>query len=310
MRVTANTFTNMVINSSQASQAKLAQLQSEISTGNSIQNPSDNPQLYSEAAQEQGQLNQLDNYTNAAQTATSMTAANNSAMTSLHQTVAQAGEYLASVTSNMSSSALQDVGTEMNSLISQLVSTVNQRDSSGHYLFGGTANVPPIDASTDTYNSASNNATSTIDVEQGNPVQVTVAAGRSGTPPADGFLCDSSSGTDVLAALVQARNDLNSGNVTAVQGADTTAVNNALNLLSSYVGSTAASMAAVSTATAQLNQQTTSEGSAINNLVQTNLPSASVQLQQVEMQYQAALEAGTRVMNLSILNYISTVAGS
>ena len=33
-----------------------------------------------------------------------MTAQNNTAMTSLHQIVAQAGEYLASVTSNMSSS--------------------------------------------------------------------------------------------------------------------------------------------------------------------------------------------------------------
>jgi flagellar hook-associated protein 3 FlgL len=308
MRVTANTYTNLVINSSQASQAKLAQLQTEISTGNSIQNPSDNPELYSEAASDQSQLNQLNNYTTAAQTATSLTAQANTAMTNLHQTVAQAGEYLASVTSNMSSSDLKNIGSEMNDLISQLVSTANQQDSSGNYLFGGTANVPPINASTDTYNTASNGDTSTIDVQQGNPVQVTVAAGNSGTPPVDGFLYDSSSGTDVLAALVQARNDLNSGNVTAVQGADTTAVNNALNLLSSYVGSTAASMSAVSTATTQLSQQSTSESTTINNLVQTNLPTASVQLQQVENQYQAALEAGTRVMNLSILNYISQVS--
>jgi flagellar hook-associated protein 3 FlgL len=307
MRVTSNTYTDLVINSSNASQAKLAQLQTEISTGNSIQNPSDDPELYSTAAADQSQLNELNNYTTAAQTATSMTAANNTAMSSLHSIVAQAGEYLASVTSNMSSSDLQNVGTQMNDLISQLVSTVNQKDSSGNYLFGGTANVAPINASTDTYNTASNGDTTTIDVEQGNPVQVSVAAGNNGTPPSSGFLYDASSGTDVLAALVQARNDLNSGNVTAVQGPDTTAVNNALNLLSSYVGSTAASMSAVSTATAQLNQQTTSESTEINSLVQTNLPTASVQLQQVEMQYQAALEAGTRVMNLSILNYIGNV---
>jgi flagellar hook-associated protein 3 FlgL len=307
MRVTSNTYTDLVINSSNASQAKLAQLQTEISTGNSIQNPSDDPELYSTAAADQSQLNELNNYTTAAQTATSMTAANNTAMSSLHSIVAQAGEYLASVTSNMSSSDLQNVGTQMNDLISQLVSTVNQKDSSGNYLFGGTANAAPINASTDTYNTASNGDTTTIDVEQGNPVQVSVAAGNNGTPPSSGFLYDASSGTDVLAALVQARNDLNSGNVTAVQGPDTTAVNNALNLLSSYVGSTAASMSAVSTATAQLNQQTTSESTEINSLVQTNLPTASVQLQQVEMQYQAALEAGTRVMNLSILNYIGNV---
>jgi flagellar hook-associated protein 3 FlgL len=304
MRITANTYTNMVINSSNASQAKLAQLQTEISTGNSIQNPSDDPELYAEAASDQSQLNELNNYTTAAQTATSMTAANNTAMTSLHSIVAQAGEYLASVTSNMSSSDLQNLGTQMNDLITQLTSTVNQKDSSGNYLFGGTANVAPINTSTNTLNTASNGDTSTIDVEQGNGVQVSVAAGN-GTE--SGFLYDSSSGTNVLAALVQARNDLNSGNVTAAQGTDATAVNNALDLLSSYVGSTAASMSAVSTATTQLSQQSTSESTTINNLVQTNLPTASVQLQQVEDQYQAALEAGTRVMNLSILNYIGNV---
>ena len=83
-----------------------------------------------------------------------------------------------------------------------------------------------------------------------------------------------------------------------------------MTLVSSYVGSTAASMSAVSTASTQLSQQTTSEGNTINGLVQTNLPTASVQLQQLEMQYQASLEAGTRVLNLSILNYMDQVATS
>jgi flagellin-like hook-associated protein FlgL len=67
-------------------------------------------------------------------------------------------------------------------------------------------------------------------------------------------------------------------------------------------------MSAVATATTQLSQQSTSEENTINGLVQTNLPTASVQLQQLEMQYQASLEAGTRVMNLSILNYIDQVS--
>jgi flagellar hook-associated protein 3 FlgL len=207
----------------------------------------------------------------------------------------------------MTSSQLQNIGTEMQSLVTQLTSIVNQKGSDGNYLFGGTSNVAPI-SSSGTYNSGTNGNTTTIDVQEGNPVQVTIAAGSSGPPAVDGFLYDSASGTDVLSALTQAVSDLNSGNVTALQGTDMTAVNNALNLLSSYVGSTAAGMSAVSTATTQLSQQTTSEETTINDLVQTNLPTASVQLQQLEMQYQASLEAATRVMNLSILNYMSQVS--
>jgi flagellar hook-associated protein 3 FlgL len=309
MRVTSSTYTNLVISSSQSAQEQLAKLQSQISTGNSIQNPSDNPALYAQAAQDQNTLSQLDNYTTAANTATSLTAQNNTAMTSLHQIVAQAGEYLASVTSNMSTSDLQNLGTQMTDLVSELTSIVNQKGSDGNYLFGGTANQAPINSSGD-YNTAANGETSSIDVEQGTPVQVSIAAGHAGPPAADGFLYDSSTGTDVLAALKNAAADLNSGNVTAAQGTDVTAVNNALNLVSSYVGSTAASMSAVSLATTRLSTQTTTESNTINNLVQTNLPAASVQLQQLENQYQAALEAGTRVMNLSILNYMSTVATS
>jgi len=307
MRITANTYTNLVISSSQTAQQKLATLQQQISTGSTVQNPSDDPLTYGEATQTQDQIAQLGAYTQAATQAASMTAQNNQAVTSIHQIVAQAGEYLASVTSNMTSSQLQDIGTEMSSLVSQLTSLANQKSADGTYLFGGTSNQPPINASTGTYNTSTNGDETTIDVQPGNPVTVGIAAGHSGTPPANGFLYDSTSGTDVLGALTQAAADLNSGNVTAVQGADTTAVNNALNLVSSYVGSTAANMAAVQTATTALQQQTISAQDNLNSLTQTNLPNASVQLQQLEMQYQASLEAGTRLMNLSILNYMGNI---
>jgi flagellar hook-associated protein 3 FlgL len=306
MRVTSNTYTNLVIASSQSEQQQLALLQNQISTGNAIQNPSDNPELYAEAAQDQTTLSQLNNYTAAATTATTLTEQNNTAMTSVHQIVAQAGEYLASVTSNMTTSQMQGIGSEMTDLVSELTSIVNQKGSDGNYLFGGTANQPPINAD-GTYNTNTNGETTSIDVEQGTPVQTSIAAGHAGPPAVDGFLYDSASGTDVLAALTQAASDLNAGNATAAQGADTTAVNNALNLVSTYVGSTAASMSAVALATTRLSAQTTSQSNTLNNLVQTNLPAASVQLQQLESQYQASLEAGTRVMNLSILNFIGNV---
>ncbi len=306
MRVTSNTYTNLVLSSSQIEQQQLALLQSQISTGNAIQNPSDNPELYAQAAQDQTALSQLNNYTAAANTATTLTEQNNTAMTSLHQIVAQAGEYLASVTSNMPSTQMQSLGSEMTDLVSELTSIVNQKGSDGNYLFGGTANQAPIGAN-GTYNTGTNGQTTSIEVEQGTPVQTSIAAGHAGPPAVDGFLYDSASGTDVLAALKQAASDLNSGNATAVQGADTTAVNNALNLVSTYVGSTAASMSAVALATTRLTAQTATQSNTLNNLVQTNLPAASVQLQQLESQYQASLEAGTRVMNLSILNYIGNV---
>ena len=309
MRVTSNTYTDMVIGGSQSAQQRLATLQQQISTGNELQNPSDDPVAYAQATQTEDSLAQLNSYSQSVTQATTLTAQNNQAMTSLHQIVAQAGELVTSVTSNMSTSDLQDVGTEMTSLINQLTSLVN-RSSNGNYLFGGSSNVAPLNASTDAYNTGANGDTTTIDVQQGNPVQVGIVAGRSGSPPVDGFLYDSSTGVDVVAALTQARDDLNSGNVTSLQSTDLPALDKALDHVSTYVGSTAAAMSAVSTASTSIQQQLVTQQDHMSSLTQTNLPNASVQLQQLEMQYQATLEAGTRIMNLSILNYIGSVSTS
>ena len=309
MRVTSNTYTDLVIGSSQSAQQRLATLQEQISTGNELQSASDDPVAYAQATQVQDTIAQLNSYTQSVSQATTLTAQNNQAMTSLHQIVAQAGELVTSVTSNMSTSDLQDIGTQMTSLISQLTSVVNQ-SSNGNYLFGGSSNVAPLNASTGAYNTGTNGDTATINVQQGNPVQVGIVAGHSGSPPVDGFLYDSSSGVDVVAAMTQARDDLNSGNVTALQSTDLPALDNALDHVSTYVGSTAADMSAVQTAGTSIQQQLVTQQDRMSNLTQTNLPNASVQLQQLEMQYQATLEAGTRIMNLSILNYIGSVATS
>ena len=73
------------------------------------------------------------------------------------------------------------------------------------------------------------------------------------------------------------------------------------------MGSTAASMSAVATASTTLSQQITSQGDQLNTLIQTNLPDAELQLQQIQNQYQASLEAGSRILSMSILNYIGSV---
>jgi flagellar hook-associated protein 3 FlgL len=304
MRVTSNTYTSLLIGSSQSSQQMLGQLQQEISTGDSVQSPSDDPVGYSQASQVQASLSQLNAYTSAAATATTDTTTNNSAMTALHQLVAQASEYATSVTTNMTSGQLQDIGTEMNSLLSQITSIANQQ-SNGTYIFGGTSNQPPISGGT--YNSATNGTETSIEVQPGNNVQTGIVAGGPGTPPVDGFLYNSTTGVDVIGAIKQAVSDLNSGNAAAVQTTDLPALNNALDNVSLYVGSTAASMAAVQTASQSLATQTTADTDQLNSITQTNLPNVTLQLQQIQTQYQASLEAGSRILGMSLLNYISSV---
>ena len=191
-------------------------------------------------------------------------------------------------------------------MLTQITSIANQTDSSGNFRFGGTSNVAPITRTTGTYNTGTNGATTSLDVGKGNTVQTSIVAGNA-TPGTSGFLYDSTTGVDVLAAIKQTVTDLNSGNATAVQSTDLPALNKALDLVSSYVGSTAANMSAVSDREPDADRpQTTSETNTLNQLTQTNLPTATIQLQQIQNQYQASLEAGSRILQLSIMNYLPT----
>jgi flagellar hook-associated protein 3 FlgL len=307
MRITSTTYSSLIQGRSQSEQQQLATLQAEISSGDSVQYASDNPLVFQQASQTQASLAQLSAYTSAAATATTKTSQNNSAMTSLHTVVAQASELATSVSGTMSTSDMQNIGTEMSALLTQITSIANQTDANGDYIFGGTSNQPPISTSTGSYNSATNGETTSIDVQQGNSVQTGIVAGRSGSPPVDGFLYDSATGVDVLGAIKQTVTDLNAGNATAVQSTDLPALNKALDLVSSYVGSTAANMSAVSTATDALQSQTVAQTDTLNSLTQTNLPNATLQLQQIQTQYQASLEAGSRILGLSFLNYMGSI---
>jgi flagellar hook-associated protein 3 FlgL len=309
MRIDSNALTQWVVSGSQASQIQLAQLEQDLSTGNDVTQASDNPLAYSQAAQTQASLSKLNAYSSAISTATTATSANNSAMTSIYNLVSKAGENATTVASDTSTANMKDYAIEISSLLSQVISAANQKDVNGNYMFGGTNNQAPLN-SDGTFNASANCIVNSTSLAPGNSVQTSIVAGNpSGSPATDGFLYDSSSGVNVITALQQTITDLNAGNATAVQTTDVPALNKALDLISSYVGSTAASMSAVTTAKTQNASQVATEGNTLNSLTQTNVATASVQLQQIQNQYEATLEAGSRVLGLSILNYLGSTTG-
>jgi flagellar hook-associated protein 3 FlgL len=302
-------LSQFVLSGSQSSQVQLAQLEQEISTGNDVTEASDNPAAYGEASQVQSNLSQLNAYSNAISTATTATSANNSAMTQIYNLLSQASETATSVSGTSSTSQIQAYGTQVSGYLTELISTVNQQDVNGNYMFGGTNNQAPLN-SDGTFNSAANGQTNSMELAQGNSVQTSIVAGNpSGSPATDGFLYDSSTGVNVMSALQQTITDMSNGDASAVQTTDIPALNAAMNLISSYVGSTSASMSAVTTAKSQNASQVTAEDNSLNSLTQTNLATASVQLQQIQNQYEATLEAGSRVMGLSIVSYLATPSG-
>lgn len=307
MRITSNTYSNILMSSSQSLQQEQETLQQEIASGNSVTDPSDSPVAYSEAAQAEVSMSQLNNYNGAVNQATTMLTQANQAMVSIHSTVAQASELATGVNGTMSTSDMQDVGTEMSSLLDQLTNVVNQKDPEGNYMFGGTSNQEPLDPTTQTYNAATNNQGQTINVQSNLTVQTGVLAGR---PGVNGFLYNSSSGVDLIATLKQTISDLNAGNANAVQTTDLPALNNGLDHISQFVGSTAADLQAATSSGQMIQQQLLNKQQQVSGLTQINVATTLVQLQQTQLAYQASLQAGSKILGLSLLNYFGSIPNS
>ena len=227
-------------------------------------------------------------------------------MTSLHQLVAQASELATSVTSNMSASDLQAVGTEMNALVSQLTSIVNQKTANGNYLFGGTANQPPI-TSAGTYNSATNGDDTTIEVAAGQ----SRADQHRGRPlrVAPGRRLSLRFNLGSRRARRPATDHHRSQRRQCLRRADRPICPRSTkpSTTSPHMSEAPPPACPPSRPPApDSSSRSPRENNQFNALTQTNLPNATVQLQQIQMQYQATLEAGTRILGLSILNYIAS----
>jgi flagellar hook-associated protein 3 FlgL len=138
MRISTIGFENDASQQMQTLEAEIGQTQTQLSTGIQLQNASDNPAGMT-------QVNQLDAQISASQqyqtNGTSLTANLQLEEQSLTNatTVMQSARDLALEANNssMTSAQRQDISTQLQQLLQQLVSTANSTDANGNFLFSG-----------------------------------------------------------------------------------------------------------------------------------------------------------------------------
>ena len=315
MRVATNAYTDSMLNQFNYLASQQSTLQNQASTGLSVQAPADNPVAM------QNTLNYLaDNSTQqqySANIATLQTRATSidGVLQSLQTVSSRAGEIATSAISPTTSPAdLTNYADEVNQLINQVVSAANTKDpSTGQYLFGGTASSqPPFATTTDgngnvtavTYNGNSSvnqvqigaNLTSSVDIPG-------VNAGSSG---AHGLITDNQTGADFINHLIALRNDLQSGSTTAISGTDSGNLQKDENNIAYQVANNGVQQNQLTAAATFATNSTQSLNTMISNTSSANLVNTMMQLNQTQTAYQAALESGSKIMQLSLLNYMPT----
>jgi flagellar hook-associated protein 3 FlgL len=314
MRVATDSFASTAINQVDTLSAQLSNLQKEVTTGLSVQAPSDNPDgmestlndLASQAAQQQ--------YGNNISTLQSQANSVYSALQSLQTIVSQAQTIATEAGSGTASQTdLNDYASQVTGLIQQAVQLVNSQDpTTGQYLFGGTASgQQPFTATTNangdvtgvTY--SGNSSVNQSEIAAGTTISVTIpGVNNTGTGP-QGLITDSRSGADLFNHLIALQNDLLSGNTSAITSTDTGNLKNDENNMTYQVANNGNIQTRLETASSFASSQSNSLNTSISNASSADIAQVMIQLSQTQTAYEAALESTTRIMQVSMVDFLT-----
>ncbi len=140
MRISTLTFQNNAIGQMDQLQAALAKTQSQLATGKQIQQASDNPAGMAQVNQLNAELSASQQYVTNQNAATANLRLEEQALSDATN-VLQSARDLAVEANNasLSASQRQDIATQLQQQLQQLISIGNRTDANGNYLFSGYA---------------------------------------------------------------------------------------------------------------------------------------------------------------------------
>jgi flagellar hook-associated protein 3 FlgL len=275
MRIATNTMSTAITTQIDNLSSQQATLQTEVSTGQDVTNPEDNPAAVNTALMLESQLRETNQYASNSAQALSVAQASSAGLTTLQDVANRAGELATLGTGTTGTDSMSSYATETNQLIEQAVTAANT-EYNGQYLYGGTATTtPPFTVTRDssgdvtavTYNG--NSSSAAVQISNSTSVSATTDGATN-----QGF-------ASLISDLVTLRDALSSGDTTSVSAAETSLTNDGDGIT-----------AAIAT------------NGGIQSRIDADLATTVTKLDQAQTAYSAALESAVSSMQISILNYI------
>ena len=296
MRVDSNYYGQVLNSLNNVEQQQQTELQ-ELSTGRSVNVPSDNPTA---AALEVGNLAstadaaQYEQNVSSAQTLmNSANSALESVVTNLNQAISLGTE---AANGTVTAAQQKQTATTVSGILSQIVSLANT-SVQGVYLFAGTASgSAPF---------ALNSDPTTGVTYSGNDQVNSIPTGTGTSVPSNvpGDQIFTSSSGNVMQSLTDLVNALNSNDTSGIASA-TTAVQSALANVSLQQGNYSSTLSQLSSDNTYLQSETVTLQTQQNNLVGANMAQVISTLTQSQTTEQATMEAMAKIMPMSLLNYL------
>jgi flagellar hook-associated protein 3 FlgL len=312
MRVTSNLFPATLKSQLAALQQEQQRLQSQIATGLRFTQASQDPAAFA-AAQRLGELqSHAQAHLVATRSAQDQEKHNHAALADLQRLFSRARELTIRAGGILGPGEIRAVGQEFSSLVDQVASVIN-RERLGVPLFGGTGARPPIGivspGSPPVYgydaSAAYTAQVSRADIAENTTVDTGFVAGRPGAGGFDGILV---SGTeDALAALQSIRDQMLAGVPVDTTSAQARLLDKSGERISEYVGRAAARLSVLTLNEQHLRGLVQGGAERLAEHTQVSVTDAVTDLQRVQFHYQAAMQSGASILNLSLMNYLRGV---
>jgi flagellar hook-associated protein 3 FlgL len=302
MRITTQMTTTGVLNNINNVQQQLATTQQQLSTGKSINQPSDNPYGASLAIQLKNDLQNLGNYQSNVTDGTAWASAADTSLTNIMSMLQRAQELTIQASNgDESSTDLSSTADEIDQLADAMKQEANAQYN-GQYVFSGTA------TGTAPY------STSTGDVFQGNTSAITRTIGPNSNLQVNvdvsGLLGSGSSAADgkLLDTLRTIAADMRSGNSAGIADLSNNQLNNlqgSLSSLEQLQSNVGAVQNRLSLASTRIQGLQNSDTAALSNDEDVNMAQAVTAFSNEQAAFTAALKAGANIVQSSLMDFLN-----
>lgn len=301
-RITNQMSSQMTLAGIESALDRLDTTQQELSTGKSINQPSDNPSGTALALQLNTDLSNLTSYSHNVTDGTGWATAQSSALTDITNCVQRIQELTTEAANGTeTTSDMQASAQEVNQLIDQIKQDANTQYN-GQYVFSGsaTSTAPYQSGSTDTYGGNSGTVTRTI----GPNTTLTISANL------EGVLGNGQSAGDgqLLDTLRTISSDMQSGNSSGLN-TDLSSISTNLNSLNGLSANVGAVQDRLQMAGSRIQTLQTSDTQVLSNTQDADMASTEISFSTQQAALTAALQAGANIVQQSLMNFLGSSSG-
>jgi len=312
MRIAGTSYTDSLVSQLNFLTSQQYQLQSQVSTGQRIQKPEDDPAGMAQALGLQTDTAAATQYAQNISTLQTGATTAYSAMQQIKTISDRAGEIATLADGTKTPAELQAYATEVNQLIQQAVQLANGKNGD-HYIFSGTkSDTPPFSATTDASGNVAavtyqgNTSVSQTEIAQGTTLAIdTPGANTTGSGPR-GLLADSRYGADFFNHLISLQKDLASGNTANISKVDQPALTKDEDNLIYQISNNGVLQSRLDSAATSTSNLQSSLQQSLTKVAGVDMTKAITELSQAQSTYQAALSSSSVLLQLqqSVLVYL------